>query len=106
MRIVTTANAELQTPFDERWTRPSSASESGFQFAKVVLAQFREDLLHDGSGHLLGTATIGGMWGEGLAFELTRTANGWRQTVVRTFGARGDYGGQPVSGLAAMGNHY
>jgi uncharacterized repeat protein (TIGR03803 family) len=60
-------------------------------------------------GHLLGTTLWGGLYGEGVVFELIRTSAGWQESVLHAFGspfANPPDGVHPNSGLAAGGNHY
>jgi|HubBroStandDraft_1064217.scaffolds.fasta_scaffold00423_7 uncharacterized repeat protein (TIGR03803 family) len=58
------------------------------------------------AGHLLGTASEGGDFAGGVAFELVKTASGWQQTVLHAFGSVPNDGVHPNSGLTARGNHY
>jgi uncharacterized repeat protein (TIGR03803 family) len=52
------------------------------------------DLETDNSGNIYGTTVLGGDHGSGTVFELSRTSNGWEQTVLYSFTGGAD-GGEP-----------
>lgn len=64
-------------------------------------------LTFDRTGNIYGTTTDDGLYGGGTAFELTRSGNGWIETILHNFGAPGD-GSVPLHGviLDAAGNLY
>lgn len=64
-------------------------------------------LIADNAGNLYGTATGGGNFGFGTAFELTPTGSGWVLTVLHAFQGASD-GGYPIGGLVfdQSGNLY
>src|SRR5258708_453351 len=62
----------------------------------------------DSAGDLFGTTPVGGTYGQGVAFELIRSASGsWSERVLHHFGASGD-GVGPYAGLVfdRKGNLY
>jgi uncharacterized repeat protein (TIGR03803 family) len=63
------------------------------------------DLIFDEQGNLFGVTNGGGQYDVGMVYELTRTANGWTESVVHSFTT---LFGNPVSGLALdqNGNFY
>jgi uncharacterized repeat protein (TIGR03803 family) len=65
------------------------------------------ELLLDPSGNLFGTTSVGGTANAGTAFELTRSNNGWAESVIYNFQAGND-GAAPASGLVrdSAGNLY
>jgi uncharacterized repeat protein (TIGR03803 family) len=65
------------------------------------------DLTFDAAGNIYGTTSYGGSSNNGTVFKLNRTPRGWRETVLRSFGAVGD-GAVPVGGvvLDGAGNLY
>jgi len=65
-------------------------------------------LVMDGAGNLYGTTTLGGVHGDGTAFELTPvTGEGWTEKMLHSFSGTTD-GSQPWAGLTfdAAGNLY
>lgn len=59
----------------------------------------RGDLILDKAGSLYGTTVLGGRYGGGNAFRLSRSADGkWREEVLHDFGS-GDDGVSPYSGM-------
>ena len=62
-------------------------------------------LIFDASGNLYGTAPGGGAAGYGVAYKLSPTGTGWKETVLHTFTSFGEY---PYAGLIfdAAGNLY
>ncbi len=72
-------------------------------------AQFPgHNVLLDSAGNLYGTTDYGGSNGEGTVFELARSASGWTENILFSFGALEGAGGYPVAGLIAdrLGNFY
>jgi uncharacterized repeat protein (TIGR03803 family) len=57
-------------------------------------------------GHLFGTTTQGGPFGNGIVFELTRMENGWTEHILHAF--KGPDGAIPVAGVTfdTAGNIY
>jgi uncharacterized repeat protein (TIGR03803 family) len=47
-------------------------------------------LLPDGKGTFYGTTGLGGQYNKGTVFQLTRTATGYTESVLHSFGAQGD----------------
>lgn len=47
-------------------------------------------LVADSAGNLYGTTHVGGVNNGGTAFKLARQADGWKETVLHSFGASGD----------------
>jgi len=66
-------------------------------------------LIFDGSGNLYGTATLGGVEGFGVVFELTPSGSGlWTETILHGFEENGEDGIYPGADLIidGMGNLY
>lgn len=65
------------------------------------------DLTFDQAGNIYGTTATGGSSGEGAVFKLTRSGNGWTESVIYNFTGGSD-GGIPVSGVIfdSAGNLY
>lgn len=65
------------------------------------------ELVADSAGNLFGTTHVGGINKGGVAFRLTPQSNGWKETVLHSFGGSGDgtflFGGLT---LGAKGNLY
>jgi uncharacterized repeat protein (TIGR03803 family) len=87
-----------------KWTEsilhdfPATAHDGGQSYA---------ELIEDGTGNLYGTTSGGGTRnGDGTVFELTRTASGWKETLLHSF--QGPDGSAPITGLVfdAKGNLY
>jgi uncharacterized repeat protein (TIGR03803 family) len=55
-------------------------------------------LVTDAAGNLVGTTQRGGAYNAGTVFELTLTANGWKQKVIHSFRGGPD-GAGPLAGL-------
>jgi len=55
------------------------------------------NLILDSSGNIYGTTLLGGAYNGGVAFRLSLTKTGWKETVLYVFGAPGD--GQGPSSL-------
>jgi uncharacterized repeat protein (TIGR03803 family) len=66
----------------------------------------RSSLTFDRSGNIYGTTNYGGASGWGIVYELSRSANGWTETVIHDF--NGSDGGAPRSEvtLDQFGNLY
>jgi len=64
-------------------------------------------LTFDAQGNLYGSTYSGGAYDKGTVFELSNSANGWTESVLRTFTGAGD-GASPVGGMVfdATGNLY
>lgn len=64
-----------------------------------------ENLIFDQAGNLYGTASIGGVDGQGVVFELSPSAGGWTETVLWDVGNGASY---PLSGVIfdSAGNLY
>jgi uncharacterized repeat protein (TIGR03803 family) len=64
-------------------------------------------LVHDSAGNLYGTATTAGSSGHGTVYRLTKTSNGWQQTVLHSFAGGAD-GSTPYAPVIfdARGNLY
>lgn len=62
-------------------------------------------VIFDAAGNLYGTAPGGGATGYGVAYELSPTGTGWKESVLHTFMGFGEY---PYAGLVfdAAGNLY
>jgi uncharacterized repeat protein (TIGR03803 family) len=65
------------------------------------------DLETDNAGNIYGTTVLGGDFGGGTVFKLTRTPNGWVHTVLYSFTGGAD-GGEPYKGVTVdrEGNLY
>jgi len=65
------------------------------------------DLNFDAAGNVYGTTSAGGVYNGGTVFKLSRTKNGWHETVLYSFGQIGD-GAVPYAGVIgdAAGNLY
>src|SRR5947209_8572974 len=63
------------------------------------------DLETDSAGNIYGTTVLGGDFGGGTVFQLSRTPNGWVHRVLYSFTGGAD-GGEPYKGvtLDAQGN--
>jgi len=61
----------------------------------------------DAQGNLYGTASLGGAYGYGAVYKLSRSASGWTETVLYNFQALDD-GANPVGGVIvdSAGNLY
>jgi uncharacterized repeat protein (TIGR03803 family) len=61
----------------------------------------------DAHGNVYGTASLGGAYGNGAIYKLTRSSSGWTETVLYSFQGLSD-GQNPVGGvvLDAAGNLY
>jgi hypothetical protein len=53
----------------------------------------------DNVGNLYSSTYYTGTYGKGLVFELTPSESGWTQTILHEFGAPGDGGEYPASGV-------
>jgi uncharacterized repeat protein (TIGR03803 family) len=64
-------------------------------------------LIQDAAGNLYGVTESGGAFNYGTVFKLTRSQNGWTETVLYSFSGGSD-GGDPSGGLTldAAGNLY
>jgi uncharacterized repeat protein (TIGR03803 family) len=91
-------------------------SESGGVWTEKVLYAFsggvdgaypEAGLVLSGTGALYGTAQNGGKHDEGVAFALTKSGGSWNQTVLHSFGGKGD-GANPQGAviLDKKGNLY
>ena len=56
------------------------------------------DLETDNAGNIYGTTVLGGEFGGGTVFQLSRTPNGWVHTVLYSFTGGAD-GGEPYKGV-------
>ena len=56
------------------------------------------DLETDNAGNIYGTTVLGGEFGGGTVFQLTRTPNGWVHSVLYSFTGGAD-GGEPYKGV-------
>ena len=56
------------------------------------------DLETDSAGNIYGTTVLGGDFGSGTVFQLSRTPNGWVHTVLYSFTGGAD-GGEPYKGV-------
>src|SRR5881227_1997115 len=71
-----------------------------------VISSFEEDegeyadtdLETDSAGNIYGTTVLGGDFGSGTVFQLSRTPNGWVHTVLYSFTGGAD-GGEPYKGV-------
>src|ERR1022692_3818478 len=65
-------------------------------------------VISDAAGNLYGTSFYGGAYDNGMVFELTPTATGWKQTVLYSFNPNGIDGFGATGGLVfdASGNLY
>jgi uncharacterized repeat protein (TIGR03803 family) len=61
-------------------------------------------VISDASGNLYGTAFYGGTYDNGMVFELTPTATGWKQTVLYSFNPNGIDGFGATGGLVFDGS--
>jgi len=66
------------------------------------------NLIADSSGDLYGTLTASAPYNQGRVFELSPAGATWTETVLHTFGSRGDDGKDPLAGLVfdSLGNLY
>jgi uncharacterized repeat protein (TIGR03803 family) len=85
---------ELLPSASGNWTLKSIHSFSGTD------GQYPDGpLVFDSSGNLFGVTMMGGAYGQGVVFELTREPNGyWKQTILHAFGNAVD-GAEPFAGL-------
>jgi uncharacterized repeat protein (TIGR03803 family) len=62
----------------------------------------------DADGNLYGTTALGGSGGGGIVYKLTRTLNGWQETVLHSFVGNGPDGAYPTESLTfdEKGNLY
>jgi len=62
----------------------------------------------DKKGNLYGTTLLGGAYGSGTVFQLSRAGKSWTEKVIYSFGSQPGDGQQPVSGLTfdKTGNLY
>ena len=65
------------------------------------------ELETDSAGNIYGTTVLGGEFGGGTVFQLSRTPNGWEHTVLYSFTGGAD-GGEPYKGVTIdlRGNLY
>jgi|ERR1700722_860148 len=65
-------------------------------------------VISDASGNLYGTTFYSGAYGNGMVYELTPAASGWKQTILYSFNPNGIEGFGPTAGLIfdASGNLY
>ena len=76
-----------------------------------VISSFEEDegeyadtdLETDSAGNIYGTTVLGGDFGGGTVFQLSRTPNGWVHMVLYSFTGGADGGGQREGARAAAG---
>ena len=78
------------------WTQTILHSFSGTDGADPTSLAFGP------AGDLYGLTNTGGAYGEGVAFELTPAAGGWREVTIYNFGGFGD-GAGPGNGLTPRG---
>jgi uncharacterized repeat protein (TIGR03803 family) len=92
-----------------------SHSGSGWTGTTLYLFQAGADgaypahsVILDSEGNLYGTTGGGGGYGEGAVFELERTASGWAEHLLASFGAPDTCAGYTLSGLImdSAGNLY
>jgi uncharacterized repeat protein (TIGR03803 family) len=90
-------------PASGSWTQSVLYSFAGGSDGSSPLSA----LILDPSGNLYGTTYSGGSYGKGTVFEVSNTANGWTESVLRTFTGASD-GASPVGGLVfdSAGNLY
>ncbi len=85
---------------------------SAGSYAEKVLYTFSESdganplagLIMDSSGNLYGTASNGGAYGLGTAFELTNTSGTYTEKVLHSFGGTPTDGAMPVASLLMDGS--
>ena len=58
----------------------------------------RGDLVFDKTGALYGTTVLGGLYGAGIAYRMSRQGNEWSETVLHDFGNHRD-GALPYTGI-------
>lgn len=65
------------------------------------------DLVFDAAGNIYGTTSAGGAFGQGVVFELSKSGEGWTESVLYSF-AGGSDGAAPYSGVIfdVAGNLY
>ena len=56
-------------------------------------------LIFDSTGNIYGTTNLGGLHGQGTAYEMVKTQNGWREHIIANFTSNGSPE-NTVSGLA------
>jgi len=62
-------------------------------------------IVGDGAGNLYGSVPLGGLYGYGVVFELSRNSSGqWIQTVLHSFASSSTDGGTPGTILLSGGN--
>ena len=61
-------------------------------------------LIADANGDLFGTTEKGGARNDGTVFELVKTASGYTEKVLHSFGGTDPYGALPEAGLIADAN--
>ncbi len=93
---------QLAPQFDGTWTpqilyRFRGGSDGDLVYAGVIL---------DGAGNLYGTTAAGGANDFGTAYELSPGPAGWTETLLHTFGQRGDGGYPGPLVFDASGNLY
>src|ERR1700685_2582339 len=89
---------------------------SGNHWSESTLYNFNSDgdpnspaagVTLDAQGNIYGTASLGGAYGNGAVYKLTRSSSGWTETVLYNFQGA-DEGANPVGGvvLDQAGNLY
>jgi len=88
-------------------TATAATTKVIFSFAENGGGYADTDLETDGAGNIYGTTVLGGDFGGGTVFQLSRTTNGWVHTVLYSFTGGAD-GGEPYKGvtLDREGNLY
>jgi len=64
-----------------------------------------ESLVLDSRGSIYGTTYSGGAYGWGTVFQLTKTAEGWTETILHSFTSGASDGSDPISGLILDSKH-
>ena len=82
---------------------------TGYAAAPITLVSFNHTdgatpyagLIADANGSLFGTTLLGGMFGAGTAFKITKTATGYASMPITLVDFNNNSGGYPVVGLFA-----
>src|SRR6266550_1741752 len=88
-------------------TATATTTDVIFSFEEEEGEYADTDLETDSAGNIYGTTVLGGEFGGGTVFQLSRTPNGWEHTVLYSLTGGAD-GGEPYKGVTIdrRGNLY